>query len=187
MRGGTRTWRCPSLIGVKDTKKTFVFRGAPPHDSQVILGPGGMVRRAGLEPARVAPLEPKSRASTNSATFAYGHCSDGQGPPGGRTVVRIHGGGRTRKRPALGRASRDWWAVKGERGIRAASLRARERPSRCIATGRARAAGEPWFESAAAVGKENARLWAGRLGIGGPSRIRTLDLLIKSQLLYQLS
>jgi hypothetical protein len=28
---------------------------------------------------------------------------------------------------------------------------------------------------------------AGRLGIGGPSRIRTLDLLIKSQLLYQLS
>ena len=35
--------------------------------------------------------------------------------------------------------------------------------------------------------KQNARQ-AGRLGLhGGPSRIRTLDLLIKSQLLYQLS
>ena len=28
MRGGTRTWRCPSLIGGKDTEKTFIFRGA---------------------------------------------------------------------------------------------------------------------------------------------------------------
>ena len=31
---------------------------------------GGLVRKAGLEPARLAALEPKSRASTNSATFA---------------------------------------------------------------------------------------------------------------------
>ena len=29
-----------------------------------------VVRKAGLEPARLAALEPKSRASTNSATFA---------------------------------------------------------------------------------------------------------------------
>src|SRR5690348_18461062 len=29
-----------------------------------------LVRKAGLEPARVAPLEPKSSASTSSATFA---------------------------------------------------------------------------------------------------------------------
>ena len=34
-----------------------------------------LVRKAGLEPARLAALEPKSRASTNSATFACPHCS----------------------------------------------------------------------------------------------------------------
>lgn len=34
-----------------------------------------MVRKGGLEPPRLAALEPKSRASTNSATFASGrHC-----------------------------------------------------------------------------------------------------------------
>ncbi len=33
-----------------------------------------MVRKAGLEPARGYPLEPKSSASTSSATFA--HCDD---------------------------------------------------------------------------------------------------------------
>src|SRR5690606_27782847 len=35
--------------------------------------------------------------------------------------------------------------------------------------------------------KKNARREPGVFGFGGPSRIRTLDLLIKSQLLYQLS
>ena len=29
-----------------------------------------LVRKTGIEPARVTPLEPKSSASTNSATFA---------------------------------------------------------------------------------------------------------------------
>ncbi len=37
------------------------------------------------------------------------------------------------------------------------------------------------------AGNKNARPGPGALRIGGPSRIRTLDLLIKSQLLYQLS
>lgn len=37
------------------------------------------------------------------------------------------------------------------------------------------------------IGKKNARLSPGVSVNGGPSRIRTLDLLIKSQLLYQLS
>src|SRR5690606_25090530 len=90
-------------------------------------GRAGLVRKGGLEPPRLAALEPKSRASTNSATFALRHCSDG---PSGRPSTRH----RSRWRP-----------------------------------------------------KKNARLVAGRLGFGGPSRIRTLDLLIKSQLLYQLS
>src|SRR5690606_32637355 len=76
-------------------------------------GRRGLVRKAGLEPARLAAPAPKAGASTSSATFAGG---------------RLYFGGK-RKRPALGRAS----------------------------------------------------------GSGGPSRIRTLDLLIKSQLLYQLS
>ena len=33
-----------------------------------------MVRKAGLEPARLAALEPKSSASTSSATFAWMLC-----------------------------------------------------------------------------------------------------------------
>ena len=41
-------------------------------------GRGGVVRKAGLEPARLAALAPKARASTNSATFARRrHCSGG--------------------------------------------------------------------------------------------------------------
>src|SRR5690606_10160759 len=72
----------------------------------------GVVRKAGLEPARLAAPAPKAGASTSSATFAL--------------PAPDHG---TKKRPAGPGAS----------------------------------------------------------GLGGPSRIRTLDLLIKSQLLYQLS
>jgi hypothetical protein len=34
-----------------------------------------MVRKGGLEPPRLAALVPKTRASTNSATFAWGHCA----------------------------------------------------------------------------------------------------------------
>ena len=82
-------------------------------DLQAPAAGRGVVRKPGLEPGRGYPLEPKSSASTNSATFAN------------RGIV-------------------DRRKEKSTRGRRV-------------------------------------------LGSGGPSRIRTLDLLIKSQLLYQLS
>ena len=85
----------------------------------------GLVRKAGLEPARLAAPVPKTGASTSSATFA------------------------SAKHPAPGRR---------KQGSRTRS-----------------------------AGNKNARPGPGVLRIGGPSRIRTLDLLIKSQLLYQLS
>src|SRR5688500_12326236 len=80
----------------------------------------GLVRKGGLEPPRLAALEPKSRASTNSATFA-------------RSAIL-----RRRRRGLLSKPKK----TPGMPGVS---------------------------------------------GSGGPSRIRTLDLLIKSQLLYQLS
>ena len=80
-------------------------------------GRPGVVRKAGLEPARLAALEPKSSASTSSATFARATRAP-EGPVMQMKKKHLDGPGA----------------------------------------------------------------W-----IGGPSRIRTLDLLIKSQLLYQLS
>src|SRR5690606_38176092 len=43
-----------------------------------------------------------------------------------------------------------------------------------------------WSPGRRHLANKKAPGWAGRFGFGGPSRIRTLDLLIKSQLLYQL-
>jgi hypothetical protein len=102
-----------------------------------------LVRKGGLEPPRLAALEPKSRASTNSATFAW---------PAQAVIVA----GRGRKRKActkLNPSSR-----------RHALRRFHQHAGKKKATWRTK-----WLSS------------------GGLSRIRTLDLLIKSQLLYQLS
>ena len=93
----------------------------------------GAVRKGGLEPPRGYPLEPKSSASTNSATFAGpGDCTAPR-----RALGHYDPGTR---RSAPGRLSSD---------------RKEKRPA-----------------------------GPGVFGIGGPSRIRTLDLLIKSQLHY---
>jgi hypothetical protein len=80
----------------------------------------GVVRKGGLEPPRLAALEPKSSASTSSATFAMQ----------ARAVREFCAGIQQKKKHLAG---------------------------------------------------------PGAFRFGGPSRIRTLDLLIKSQLLYQLS
>ena len=141
---------------------------------------GGLVRKGGLEPPRLAALEPKSRASTNSATFARRNLS---------AAVR-------RRRPAAAPTDNarpepgvpsTWWAarVNGGRANRRFASRANAtRP----APGRACAAGEPRVRipRCIRITKTPGRSRASRR-TGGPSRIRTLDLLIKSQLLYQLS
>src|SRR5271167_587730 len=52
-----------------------------------------MVRAEGLEPPRLASLEPKSSASTSSATPAHSRGSPGRpGPPEGRPYNRGIGG-----------------------------------------------------------------------------------------------
>ena len=57
------------------------------------------MRKAGLEPARLAALEPKSSASTSSATFARGG---------------LWGRGRAKKKGlhCCNPFVFDWWAVK---------------------------------------------------------------------------
>jgi hypothetical protein len=55
-----------------------------------------LVRKAGLEPARLAALEPKSSASTSSATFATA-----------RPLQPM-----TRKKHLAGQVLSMWWAVK---------------------------------------------------------------------------
>ena len=110
----------PAIRGTRGATRRLP--GRPPESTGA-----EMVRKGGLEPPRLAALVPKTRASTNSATFAS--C-----PPLASRGMLVH-----------------------RRAVLAASKR--KTPGN-----------------------------AGRFRVtGGPSRIRTLDLLIKSQLLYQLS
>ena len=79
-----------------------------------------MVRKAGLEPARLAALVPKTRASTNSATFAKdpragipgimprpcGACHSPTPAPGRRRFPQTKNARQCRA------SSYNWWAVK---------------------------------------------------------------------------
>ena len=116
-----------------------------------------MVRKGGLEPPRLAALEPKSRASTNSATFAQG----GIMAVGGRYVDRRWTASVGFDAACRMEGTMIWRDSVGTRHAcrRHARTQARKKPP---------------------GGPDGFRL-------GGLSRIRTLDLLIKSQLLYQLS
>src|SRR5690606_4800759 len=64
----------PAWEHTRDGDARRRLQGMPAADP---AGRAGLVRKGGLEPPRLAALEPKSRASTNSATFALRHCSDG--------------------------------------------------------------------------------------------------------------
>src|SRR5207344_2799400 len=67
--------------------------------------PSGQMRKAGLEPARLAALEPKSSASTSSATFARGHCAGDGAPnetPGAKSGVSLLASGAGRARLVQG-------------------------------------------------------------------------------------
>ena len=102
---------------------------------------GAWCERRDSNPHGGYPLEPKSSASTNSATFARpGDC--------------------TREPAAAGRRQATVDTIR------------RHPPTHAKVNRHA---------------KKNARREPGVFGFGGPSRIRTLDRLIKSQLLYQLS
>ena len=59
----------------------------PSNNSYVL---GNLVRKEGLEPSRLTALEPKSSASTNSATFApeYKLKTAAQAPAAGREVYQ---------------------------------------------------------------------------------------------------
>ena len=188
---------------------------------------GAWCERRDSNPHGGYPLEPKSSASTNSATFAgpgdctaprpaLGHHDPGtrrsapgrlssdrkEKRPAGPGVFGIGGPSRfeprrriskpprpanapqrartpelrqKRKTPGGAGRFRDWWAVKD-------SNRAAVYPSHHDPRTRRSAPGRLSFDR-----KEKRPAGPGVFGIGGPSRIRTLDLLIKSQLLYQLS
>src|SRR5690606_27006758 len=74
------------------------FQGRPAGDAGTRRPGGrpGMVRKGGLEPPRLAALVPKTRASTNSATFAMARAGarrtkKAPGGPGASSVVGRQG------------------------------------------------------------------------------------------------
>ena len=64
-----RAWRLAGVNGQQPASEGARLATARSADSRPFAG-RGLVRKGGLEPPRLAALEPKSRASTNSATFA---------------------------------------------------------------------------------------------------------------------
>src|ERR1700688_5198455 len=97
-------WRSPAAVFEHD-----LIRKPVPTFRDHALAALGMVRAEGLEPPRLSSREPKSRASTNSATPAKGSLKDDpgaaiwqglarnglthRGPPGQAATACLSGGG----------------------------------------------------------------------------------------------
>ena len=150
-----------------------------------------LVRKGGLEPPRLAALEPKSRASTNSATFAM--LTQGTivaGPPIKRKPDRQRG--LARKKPPdhsdgfqmVGCQGFEPWTYR--LSVNCSTNRANSPETRGRIVHRKVTSNQAQNRGPTLIRKKPPDFSGGFL-YGGLSRIRTLDLLIKSQLLYQLS